>query len=315
MTPFPASPDVIVIGGGPAGSTAAAMLAAQGRDVLLLEREKFPRHHVGESMLPASIPILEELGVLAEMDAAGFLPKYGATMVWGADETPWSWYFEETNSRYPHSYQVWRPRFDQILLDNSRKHGVAVREGCRVVDVLFESGRAAGVEFLDQSGAPHTVSTGFVVDASGQGGLLAGKLGLRHWDPFFRNLAVYAYCQGSKRLPGRDATNIFIEAHPQGWLWNIPLHTGWASVGAVVDSRSGQDGVARLGLEGFLRSQLAGAPYMSEMLENARPGIRPPHRQGLVLRLPAAGGRTATFSPATPPASLTHCFPRASTWP
>ncbi len=260
---------MIVIGGGPAGSTAATLLAEQGLRVLLLERERFPRDHVGESMLPASVPVLQELGVLEQMEEAGFLPKYGATMVWGRDDSPWSWYFEETNTRYPYSYQVWRPQFDQILLENSRRHGVDVREGHRVVEVIFESGKAAGVRFQDEEGALHTVGAAFVVDASGQGGVLAAKLGLRNWDPFFRNLAVYGYYTGAKRLPGRDETNIFIEAHPRGWLWNIPLHTGWASVGAVVDSESGQEGVGKLGLRDFLHSQLAAAPHMGEMLQDA----------------------------------------------
>ena len=261
--------DVVVVGGGPAGSTAATMLASQGLDVLLLERERFPREHVGESMLPASIPVLQELGVLGDMEEAGFLPKYGATMVWGKDETPWSWYFEETNTRYPHSYQVWRPQFDQILLDNSRRHGVDVREGHRVTEVVFDCGRAAGVRYQDEDGVSQEMDAGFVVDASGQGGVLAARLGLRQWDSFFQNLAVYGYYTGAKRLPGRDETNIFIEAHPRGWLWNIPLHTGWTSVGAVVDSESGQEGVGKLGLRQFLQSQLAAAPHMNEMLEDA----------------------------------------------
>ena len=132
MAPAPSadlSADVVVIGGGPGGSTTATMLARQGWQVLLLERERFPRDHIGESLLPASIPVLEELGVLPAVQEPGFLQKWGATMVWGTDQTPWSWYFRETNQRYPHSYQVWRPQFDQLLLDNSRLHGVEVREG------------------------------------------------------------------------------------------------------------------------------------------------------------------------------------------
>ena len=142
------STDVVVIGGGPGGSTTATMLARQGWQVLLLEREHFPREHIGESLLPASIPVLEELGVLPAVQAAGFLPKWGATMVWGKDKTPWSWYFRETNQQYPHAYQVWRPAFDQLLLENSRKHGVDVRQGSQVVDVLFEDGRATGVRYV-----------------------------------------------------------------------------------------------------------------------------------------------------------------------
>jgi halogenation protein CepH len=121
------SADVLVIGGGPGGSTAATMLARKGHQVLLLERAHFPRHHIGESLLPASMPVLEELGVVPALQQAGFLLKWGATMVWGREKTPWSWYFRETNRKYPHTYQVWRPHFDQLLLDNSRAHGVDVR--------------------------------------------------------------------------------------------------------------------------------------------------------------------------------------------
>ncbi|MDP6452948.1 MAG: FAD-dependent oxidoreductase [SAR202 cluster bacterium] len=99
-------PDVIVIGGGPGGSAAATLLSRRGYSVVLLEREKFPRHHVGESLLPASMLVLEELGVLREIEREKFPKKYGATMVWGRDDTPWSWYFRETNRTYPHAYQV-----------------------------------------------------------------------------------------------------------------------------------------------------------------------------------------------------------------
>jgi flavin-dependent dehydrogenase len=263
------SADVVVIGGGPGGSTTATMLARQGWHVLLLERTHFPRDHVGESLLPASIPVLEELGVLPAVQAAGFLPKWGATMVWGKDPTPWSWYFRETNQQYPHAYQVWRPYFDQLLLENSRAYGVDVREGHHVVDVLFEDGGASGVRYVTDGAAPGTVRARFVVDASGQGGLLGRMLQLRRWDPFFQNLAVYGYFAGAQRLPAPDDTNIFIEAYPHGWLWNIPLHTGWMSVGAVVDSHTGQEGLRCRGPQRFLREQLAQAPYTAQMLHNA----------------------------------------------
>ena len=268
-SPLPQEPgnaDVVVIGGGPAGSTVATMLARKGVSVLLLERERFPRQHVGESLLPASIPVLEDLGVLAAVEQAGFLPKWGATMVWGRERTPWSWYFKETNRSYPHSYQVWRPQFDQLLLDNSRAHGVEVRERCRVLEVLLEQGRVTGLRYRDDSGREDRVHASFIVDASGQAGVLSHQLGLRRWDSFFQNLAVYAYFAGAKRLPPPDDGNIFIESYPQGWLWNIPLHTGWTSVGAVVDSALGQEGIAQQGPEGFLKEQIAQAPHMADML-------------------------------------------------
>jgi FAD-dependent halogenase len=264
------TPDVVVIGGGPGGSTTATMLARRGARVLLLERERFPRDHIGESLLPASMPVLEELGVLPAVRQAGFLPKWGATMLWGRNPEPWSWYFRETNRRYPHAYQVWRPRFDELLLDNSRSHGVDGREGCRVLEVLFDRDRACGVRYRDEAGREATVHCGFVVDASGQAGLLARQLGLRRWDEFFQNLAVYGYFSGGTRLDHPDPTNIFIESYTQGWLWSIPLHTGWASVGAVVDSRAGQEGIQRLGPQGFLLEQIAQAPHTSAMLKHAQ---------------------------------------------
>ena len=149
MAPAPSADltaDVVVIGGGPGGSTTATMLARQGWQVLLLERERFPRDHIGESLLPASIPVLEELGVLPAVQEGGISAEMGRHHGLGTDKTPWSWYFRGTNQRYPHSYQVWRPQFDQLLLHN-QAHGVEVREGHQVVDVLFEDGRACGVRY------------------------------------------------------------------------------------------------------------------------------------------------------------------------
>jgi flavin-dependent dehydrogenase len=244
------------------------MLARKGWQVVLLERERFPREHIGESLLPASMPVLAELGVLPAVQAAGFLPKWGATMVWGTAKTPWSWYFRETNQRYPHAYQVWRPYFDQLLLENCRAQGVEVREGHQVIDVLFEEGRAVGVRYTTD-GAEQTARARFVVDASGQGALLGRKLQLRRWDAFFQNLAVYGYFAGAQRLSPPDDTNIFIEAYPYGWFWQIPLHTGWMSVGAVVDSRTGQEGMRCGGPQRFLLEQIRQAPYTAQMLQEA----------------------------------------------
>lgn len=261
--------DVIVIGGGPGGSTTATMLARKGWRVTLFERDRFPREHVGESLLPATLPVLEELGVLPAVQAAGFLPKAGATMVWGKDKTPWSWYFSETNEKHPHAYQVWRPQFDQLLLENSRQHGVDVREDCQVIDVLFESDKAVGVRYTEHDDS-HTAQARFVVDASGQGALLGRKLGLRRWDTFFRNLAVYAYFTGARRLPAPDDTNIFIESYPHGWFWQIPLHTGWSSVGVVVDAAWGQEQLQQEQPEAFLDAQIAQTLQTQSMLQHAQ---------------------------------------------
>lgn len=257
----------MVIGGGPAGSTAATMLARKGWRVVLLERERFPRAHIGESLLPASMPVLDMLGVLPAVQAEGFLQKWGATMVWGASHEPWSWYFRETNRRHPHAYQVWRPRFDQLLLENAKANGVDVREEHRVLEVLFAGERARGVRF-EGPGGPGEIEA-FVVDASGQAGMIGRALRLRRPDEAFRNLAIYGYFAGAQKLPAPDETNILIESYEHGWMWAIPLHTGWMSVGAVVDSRLGQEGISALGRDAYLRAQVAAAPRTAAMLAEA----------------------------------------------
>ena len=144
-------------------------------------------------------------------------------------------------------YQVWRPQFDQILLENAKAHGVTVLESHQVTQVIFDGGEAVGVEFTNGQGETGEAQCRFVVDASGQSTLLARHLNSKQWDPFFQNLAIYAYFTDVTPLPEPDQTNIFIESYRYGWLWSIPLHTGRTSVGAVVDSAIGQEGIQQNG--------------------------------------------------------------------
>ena len=265
---MPESCDVLVIGGGPGGSACAALLADRGFRVTLLERAAFPREHVGESLLPASIPVLEQIGVMPQIEAAGFVTKRGATLVWGKDPDPWSWYFADDPEQRPTSFQVVRSQFDQILLENARAHGVDVRERHQVVDVEFEGERPAAVRFLHE-GVEGLIAPRFVVDASGQAALLSRKLQLQQWDTFFQNLAVFGYYRGARHLDPPNDGNIFIESYAHGWLWKIPLHTGVSSVGAVVDKEIGQAGLREQGAGGFLAAQIALAPHTCALLEDA----------------------------------------------
>ncbi len=265
----------VVIGGGPAGSVAATLLARGGVDVALIERERFPREHVGESLLPASMPVLEDLGVLAQMDAAGFPKKYGATMLWGRDSEPWSWHFSETNRAYPHAYQVWRAEFDKILLDNARAHGVRVREGHAVTAPIMDGERVAGVVVRAPNGLEYRIEADWTLDASGQAAILSRSLGLRQWDDYFQNMAVYSYFDAGERLSAPNSNDIFIESYHDGWAWNIPLSGGASSVGVVVDSEAGRAGIAERGVAGYFARQLRLTTRTSAMLAKARMTTQP----------------------------------------
>ena len=229
--------DVVVIGGGPAGSSAAGFLAQKGVRVLLLEREHFPRYHIGESLLSASLPILDALGVMPAIEAAGFVRKPGGTFIWGSHREPWSFFFREDPGGRAHAFHVLRSEFDHILLRHAASLGVDVREGHRVQTLQHDErdGRTRVVA-TDERGAQTIVDAQWVIDASGQQALVGRRDGLREFNPFFKNLAVFGYYENAERLNGPIAGNILSAAFADGWFWFIPLHDGTTSVGAVVDA-------------------------------------------------------------------------------
>jgi halogenation protein CepH len=230
--------DVIVVGGGPAGSTVASFIAMEGHKVLLLERERFPRHQIGESLLPATINgVCVMLGVSEELAQANFTYKLGGTYRWGRHPEPWSFTFGPS-SMVPGSqafaYQVERMKFDHILLNNARKKGVDVREQHTVTEVLEEAGRITGVGFTDAQGNKKTARARYVIDASGNTTTLSRNVGERVYSKFFQNVALYCYFKDGKRLPAPNSGNILSEAFREGWFWYIPLSSELTSVGAVV---------------------------------------------------------------------------------
>lgn len=265
--------DVVLVGGGPAGSTLAALLCRAGLKVALLEKETFPRYHIGESLLPQVLDVLEESGALPLVEQAGFLRKEGGVFRWGLNPEPWTFHFDEAKDRFRfnYAYQVKRAEFDRILLEHAKASGVEVLQDTIARD--FAEYRAEGSDWVGGkvsaargSGEALELTARLVADCSGQAGWLANKFKLRKYDPFLRNVAIFAYHRNAARLEGRDANAIMCEAMELGWLWNIPLHDGTNSIGLITKAELAPAGPERVA---FYEAAIQKSVYTKRLLNGA----------------------------------------------
>ncbi|HVI57815.1 MAG TPA: NAD(P)/FAD-dependent oxidoreductase [Luteimonas sp.] len=266
--PTPLDTDVLVIGGGPSGSTIATLLAREGWQVTQLEKERHPRFHIGESLLPMNMPILQRLGVFDQVAAIGML-KLGADFP--RDEGGYNTFdfARALDAKFPHAFHVKREEFDRVLFEHARASGVDAREQVKVERVDFGAdGRPGLVHAVDAGGEPLAFRPRYLVDASGRDAFLGGKLKLKRRNPRHQSAAVFSHYEGVRRREGRDAGNVSIYRHEHGWIWLIPLADGQMSVGAVcspayLKTRQGDS-------EGFLLRTLAAIPEVAERMQGAR---------------------------------------------
>ncbi|MDB6065457.1 MAG: glucose-inhibited division protein [Pedosphaera sp.] len=239
--------DVIVIGGGPAGSSSSALLAEKGHRVLLLEREKFPRYHIGESLLPFTYQPLERLGLVGKMRKSGFVKKYSVQFVSPSGRASLPFYFFNRYDRetVAQTWQVLRSEFDQMLLDNTREKGTVVKEETVVKELIKEGGRVVGVRAQTKGGEITEYRAPITLDCTGKEAFTAVRNNWRVKDPYLNKVAVWTYYKGAKRDEGIDEGSTTVAYVPEkGWFWYIPQHNDMISVGVVAEGKYlARDGV------------------------------------------------------------------------
>jgi flavin-dependent dehydrogenase len=260
-------PDILVIGGGPAGATVAALLAERGLDVVLLEKDRHPRFHIGESLLPFNVPLFERLGVLDQIARIG-MPKWGVDFVSPSHQRTISFEFKDSwDKSLPYSFQVRRSEFDHILLRNAASKGAAVVEGWRVTSVDLGLAEGVAVTAKSEAGEEREWRARFLIDASGRDTLIANSLGLKERNRRHASAALYGHFAGAHRQEGRAEGNISIYWFEHGWFWFIPLADGTTSIGAVCPPEYFK--TRKTDVTTFFHETIAKSPALAERLADA----------------------------------------------
>lgn len=258
--------DVAIIGGGPAGSTAATLLARGGRRVVVLEREKFPRFHVGESLLPFSLQTFDRLGLREKLDRT-FMPKHGGEIVAACGTTSAKFYFKDGfNSTRDRAYQVTRSDFDKLLLDHSREHGAEVREETTVTNIAFD-GEGVHLELKTADGAAAAIDARYLLDCSGRHTILGSFFKLKKSYDHLQKFSLFAHYENVDRPAGIDGTLIRMVRGIDRWFWMIPLTATRMSIGVVMDTASFR--AMKLSPEKAIEECIGEQPMMLERMQNA----------------------------------------------
>jgi flavin-dependent dehydrogenase len=260
--------DVAIIGGGPAGSVAAALLARAGRRVIVLERDKFPRFHIGESLLPFSMRAFTRLGLHEKFARAGFMEKFGGEMYGACGDDGVKFYFEDGfRSQTDRSYQVTRADFDKLLLDHAAESGAEVREEIGVDNVDFSDDGATLAISRKGNGGAEQIRARYVIDASGRNSILSAKFKLKKNYEHLQKVSVFAHYDGMTRAEGRDGTLTRMVRAIDRWFWVIPLSATRTSIGVVLDGvvykKSG------LSAEEFLQQAIEEQPLLMQQMRHA----------------------------------------------